>query len=292
MGYLAAFSVVFLLIIGIYSFGYAAKQTSLLFVLLLETIFGLVIILPLMFLVNGISLKEIFYLPTQHNWMWLSAASLLGFVAGNYFSLMHIRTAGEKLNSLLSPAITAFTIGLSYFIFHDKLAAHQWLSILLVLITIIYFLVKQSGVISYKQNGKTIFSGIATIICISFTIICTIKGVGNLPFLLAIWLRLFIAFLLIAPAFIISYKTKKTIPINPLFYIAILLGVLTQTIAAAYLWLYATFHISITIFQVILATLPLFMYAIDVYLLKKSTPSILFLITAFIAGVGIVLAMV
>ena len=245
-----------------------------------------------MFLFNGISLKEIFYLPTQHNWMWLSAASLLGFVAGNYFSIMHIRTAGEKLNSLLSPAITAFTIGLSYFILHDKLAFHQWLGVLLVLFTIVYFLVKYTDIKLYKQNSKALFSGIATIVCISLTIICTMKGVGNLPFLLAIWLRLFIAFLIIIPAFLISYNPKQKIPANGLFYISICIGVLAQTIAAAYLLLYASFHVSTSIVQIIMATLPLFMYAIDVYLLKKSTPSLSFLITALVAGVGIVLAMV
>ena len=291
MGYLAAFGVVILLIIGIYSFGYAAKQTSLLFVVVLETVFGLILILPLLFFVDKIGLYEIFTMPTKQSWLWLGAAALLGFVLGNYFSLMHIREAGEKLNSLLSPAITALTIVLSYFFLHDKLAIYQWLGIIVALAAIILFLLKQNNVQSNKQSYKAVFSGLATIICISFTIICTIKGVGSLPFLLAIWLRLFVAFIILLPTFIISNNTNTFLPKSASFYSAILIGVLVQTIGAAYLWLYASFLISVSVFQIILATLPLFMYAVDVYLLKKTKPSFYFLLTALVAAVGIALCM-
>ena len=186
MGYLAAFGVVFLLIIGIYSFGFAAKQTSLLFIVLLETVFGLILILPILFFVNKIGFTEIFALPTKQNWLWLGTAALLGFVLGNYFSLMHIKEAGEKLNSLLSPAITALTIVLSYFFLHDKLAIYQLAGIFVALIAIVLFLTRQNDGLSKKQNYKAVFGGLATIICISFTIICTIKGVGDLNFLLAL----------------------------------------------------------------------------------------------------------
>lgn len=291
MGYLAAFGVIFLLIIGIYSFGYAARQTSLLFVVLLETLFGLILILPLLFFVDKIAFAEIFTILTQQNWLWLGAAALLGFVLGNYFSLMHIREAGEKLNSLLSPAITALTIVLSYFFLHDKLAIFQWLGIIVALAAIILFLLKQNDVQSNKQSFKAVFSGLATIICISFTIICTIKGVGSLSFLLAIWLRLFVAFIILLPTCIISSSTNTFLPKSASFYSAILIGVLAQTIGAAYLWLYASFLISLSVFQIILATLPLFMYAIDVYLLKKTKPSFYFLLTALVAAVGIALCM-
>ena len=291
MGYLAAFGVVILLIIGIYSYGYAAKQTSLLFVVVLETLFGLILIFPLLFFVDKIGLYEIFTMPTKQNRLWLGAAALLGFVLGNYFSLMHIREAGEKLNSLLSPAITALTIVLSYFFLHDKLAIYQWLGIIVALAAIILFLLKQKDVPSKNQSYKALFSGLATIVCISFTIICTIKGVGSLPFLLAIWLRLFVAFIILLPTVIISNKANIILPTSTLFYIAIIIGVLAQTIGAAYLWLYASFHISVSVFQIILATLPLFMYAIDVYLLKKTKPSFYFLFTALVAAVGIALCM-
>ena len=291
MGYLAAFGVVLLLIIGIYSFGYAAKQTSLLFVVLLETVVGLVLILPLLFFVDKIGLAEIFTMPTKQNWLWLGAAALSGFVLGNYFSLVHIKEAGEKLNSLLSPAITALTIVLSYFFLNDKLTLQQWAGIIVALVAIILFLLKQHNGSSNNQSHKAIFSGLATIFFISLTIICTIKGVGNISFLLAIWLRLFVAFIILLPTFIFSNKAHPVFPKPISFYAAIIVGVLAQTIGAAYLWLYASFQISISVFQIILATLPLFMYAIDVYLLKKTKPSFYFLATAFVAAVGIATCM-
>ncbi len=291
MGYLAAFGVVFLFIVGIYSFGYAAKQTSLLFVVFLETVFGLILIFPLLFLVDNIGLREIFSMPTKQNLLWLGTAALLGFVLGNYFSLMHIKQAGEKLNSLLSPAITALTIVLSYFFLQDELAIYQWIGILVALLAIILFLLKQKDVTAKRQSYKALFSGLATIICISLTIICTIKGVGNLPFLLAIWLRILVAFIILIPTVIFSKRATISFPKAISFYAAIVIGVLAQTIGAAYLWLYASFHISVSIFQIILATLPLFMYAIDVYLLKKTQPSFYFLATAFVAAVGVTICM-
>ena len=114
---------------------------------------------------------------------------------------------------------------------------------------------------------------------------------GSLPFLLAIWLRLFAAFIILLPTFIISDSTNTFLPKSASFYSAILIGALAQTIGAAYLWLYASFLISVSVFQIILATLPLFMYAIDVYFLKKTKPSFNFLLTAIVAAVGIALCM-
>jgi drug/metabolite transporter (DMT)-like permease len=291
MGYLAAFAVVFLMIIATYCFGYVAKQASLLYLILLETFVGVVVLLPLMAIIDKVNIAKIFTIPTKENWLWLGAASVFGFALGNYFSLMHIRAAGEKINSLLSPAITGLTIALSFFVFKQNLTILQWAGTILAISSISFFLVKQSGISSYKKINENIFSGIATIICISLTIICTIKGVGKLPFLLAIWLRLFVAFVIILLIYIFKNEWRNYKPTTPLFYPIIILSVLVQTIAAAYLWLYASAQISIAIFQVILATFPLFMYAIDVYLLKKSKPSFTFLLAAFIAGVGIVLAM-
>ena len=290
MGYLAAFAVVFLMIISVYCFGYITKQATLLYLILLETAIGLIILLPMMVIVDDITFTQIFTIPTKENWLWLSAASIFGFVLGNYFSLMHVHNAGEKINSLLSPAITALTIALSFFVLKEKLTTLQWIGILITISSISYFLLKQSGIKNIKSIKENIFSGLITIVCISLTIISTIKGVGKLPFLLAIWLRLFVAFVIILALYISKKDWHNYKPTTALFYPVVILSVLLQTIAAAYLWLYASFHISMAVFQIIIATFPLFTYAVDVYLLKKSTPSFSFLLAACIAGVGVVLA--
>lgn len=78
---------------------------------------------------------------------------------------------------------------------------------------------------------------------------------------------------------------------NTRIFGAILIGVLCQTILANYLWFYATFKIGISSFQIILATLPLWIYLVDVYTLKNSIPSKLFLFTAVVACIGIGLIM-
>jgi drug/metabolite transporter (DMT)-like permease len=93
-------------------------------------------------------------------------------------------------------------------------------------------------------------------------------------------------------AFIIRGKNENRQKPNAKFYFTILIGVVCQTILADYLWFYCSFKIGIDIFQIILATLPLWLYAVDVYVLKKSKPNVLFLLVAIVASVGILLVMV
>ena len=62
-----------------------------------------------------------------------------------------------------------------------------------------------------------------------------IKGAGNLPYLQAIWVRLFIVFIILLPAFIISSKANIVLPKGISSYGAIIIGVFAQTIDAAYL---------------------------------------------------------
>ncbi|MEO9209471.1 MAG: EamA family transporter [Ginsengibacter sp.] len=288
MGYLAGFSVLVLFGIGIYSFGYAVRNSSLLYVLLLECIIGLILILPLILFIEKISILQIFQNPQNENWIWLSAASITGVVGGNYFSLLNIKTAGEKINSLLSPAITAFTILLSYIFLNESLTLLQMLGVLITIGSVVYFLLMQKNKIDLKDKWRGFFSGIMTIICISFTVICSIKGaMHTITFLHAIWLKLLIALPLILLAFSFFNKKIENGSTKSKLYVAIFCGVICQTILAGYLWFYASFSIGVSVFQIILATFPLFMYAVDVYVLRKSKPSFLFLLMAIIAGVGI-----
>lgn len=290
MGFLAAFAVVILLTAGIYLFGYAVRKSSLLHVLFLETIIGLVLIFPLLIWVDKLSISEVFSNLHRDNWIWLGAAALFGYAGGNYFSLMNLRNAGEKSNSLLSPAITVVTLALSFLVFKENLLWKQWLGILITLTAVIFFLLqqKEGAVIQNRRTGFV--SGLLTILCISFMIICSIKGTSeNVSFLQVIWIRLLIAFVIIAPFFFFARNRKNNPRYTTRFYLAIFTAVICQTIVANYLWFYASFQIGISVFQVILATLPLFVYTAEVYIFKRTKSSRLFLLVSVIAGVGICL---
>lgn len=292
MGYLAAFSVVVLFGIGIYSFGYAVRNSSLLYVLLLECLSGLIFIFPLLLFIDKITVAEIFHKPQNENWLWLSAAAITGVIGGNYFSLLNLKTAGEKINSLLSPAITAFTIVLSYIFFKERLSLLQTFGVLVTIGSVVCFLLMQKDKIDLKDKWLAVFSSIMTIICISLAIICSIKGAThNVTFLHAIWLRLLFALPLIVLAFFLQKRKMNISSGKSKLYFVIFCGVICQTILAGYLWFYASFSIGISVFQIIMATLPLCIYAVDVYVLKKSKPSVLFLLAAAFAGAGIWLVM-
>jgi drug/metabolite transporter (DMT)-like permease len=292
MGYVAAFLDVLLFAVGIYCFGYAARRSSLLYVLFLQTLFGLILIFPLLLFFDKLDVKQIFLSPKPANWYWLSAAAVFGFLGGNYFSLLNLRTAGEKINSLLSPAITALALVLSYFVFKETLQIYQWIGALITLGIVAWFLLKQKKDNDLKYNSIGFLSGALTIICISLTIIFSIKGASDtVTYFQAIWIRLLIALLIIFIGFIFRAKKIKLVKASPAFYLVVLAGVVCQIVIADYLWFYASFKIGIDTFQIILSTLPLWLYAMDVYVLKKSKPNLLFLLAALIALIGIFLVM-
>lgn len=291
IGYAAAILFVVLLTAGIFCFAYAVKRSSAQFVVLLELLFGVILILPILLFSDELNFPEIFTLPNKSNWLWLALAGITGFAGGNYFSLINLKYAGEKINALLSPAITALAVTLSWFVFKDALTMLQWtgIAIALTAVTIFLFSIKSSN--DSNPNLKGAWSGVVTVVLISASIIFSIKGASdNISIFHAMWLRLLFALavaviaMLFKPSDVKAHQSTK-------FYLLIIAGVFIQTIAAGYLWFYASFNIGVPAFQTIIATLPLWVYAADVYLLRKTKPSILFLITSVIALGGIVMVM-
>lgn len=292
-GYAAAFGFVFLLIVGIYCFGYAARQASLLHVLLLETFLGVVLIFPLLFLEKGTTLHTLFSrLPTA-NLLWLGGAALCGFAGGNYFSLMNLRTAGEKVNSLLSPAITALSMVLGFFILDDRLQPLQWMGAALTLAVITHFLANRKTITGKTYHHQAaLWSSIAVVVLMSLGIVGAIRGAtGNVPFLQAIWVRLLFALAIVATVYLARREYREVKPQDATFYGVVLGGVVAQTILAPYLWLYASFSVGFSTVQVIVATLPLWVYALDVYVFKKSPSSARFMLVSALALIGILLVM-
>ena len=291
MGIFYAFLVVILLAAGIYLFSYVVRKSSLLFVLFIETVLGLLFIFPLLFLVDDLEPNQIFSTLTIKNWAWLGAAAVAGYIGGNYFSLLNLKYGGEKANSLLSPAITATALIAGYLVFEEHLHFKQWIGVVLTITAITYFLLQKRGNLQTLKLRSVFVSGLLTILFITATIICSLKAIdSNLKLFQAIWLRLLIAFFLILPFALkklpkgIFFKSRK-------FYIVLCTGVIVQTVLANYLWFYSSLTIGISLFQTILATLPLFVFAIEAMLFKKTKPSYSFFVVAALALAGISLAL-
>ena len=111
-----------------------------------------------------------------------------------------------------------------------------------------------------------------------------VKGTQNsqLSIMHSIWLRLIIALPVILAIMLGSLKWSE-IRHSPKLYSAIAGGVIVQTVIGSYLWFYCTFKIGISPFQIIIATIPFFVYAADVYFFRRTKPSLYFLITALVA---------
>ncbi len=280
---------------GIYFYGYAARKASALYVVALEIICGTIVIIPIVLFLDGLSFSELFTKPQKENWLWLGAAAVFGFIGGNFFSLINLRTAGERTNSLLSPAITATAVLATAFVFNEIITATKIIGIIITLSAVTFFLLSKTK--DERTDTKPVtalWSGVATVVCITLTIICSIKGTMHtqLSIMHSVWLRLIVALPLILIALPFTKRNEFTWRAMPArFYAAIACGVIIQTIIANYLWFYCSYKIGIATFQVIIATLPFFVYAADVYLLKRTKPSLYFLLTALLAAAGIGLVM-
>ncbi len=276
-GYLAAFLFLICLTAGIFLFGYAARKTATIKVTFLEIVLGLFLITAVLIGHQQLSFKQLFTTPSLYNWMYLGLAAVTGTLGGNYFSLLNLKWGGETLNSLLSPAITATVVLFSVVADKAFLAPTQICGIVLTLVAVLFFLWFNNGKTIHVANHlKAIWSSFATITCISATIIFSIKGgtVGNLSIFHTLWLRLLLALPFVTALLIFS--KERGFALGSKFYAILLCAVTLQTVAGSYLWFAASFRLGVPLFQTIVATLPLCVYATDVYLLKRSKSSFIF----------------
>ncbi|MGV3529905.1 MAG: EamA family transporter [Flavisolibacter sp.] len=292
-GYLASVLFILLLATGIYLFGYASRNASPLLVTVLEIISGILLSFILVLLIDNISPAELLTKPAAKNWMWMGASAVTGYVGGTFFTVINLRSGGERINSLLSPAITAFAVAAGAMVFGEVLTVSKITGILTTIAAVTGFLFFRTRTASHQPAARAAFwSGIATVVCITLSILSSIKGTqdSDLSIMHSIWLRLLVALPFLLPAlFKRGALSKNTSALK--FYGAIVGGVVVQTIFASYLWFYCTYAIGISTFQVIIATLPFFVYAADVWLFRRTKPSLYFLLTALMALAGICLVM-
>ena len=290
--YVAAFLFIACLCIGLYFFGYVTRRVAILQILSLEIICGALFITPILIFYENLSVSQLFMKPQKENWLWLGFAGIFGFIGGNYFSLLNLKSAGERTNSLLSPAITASVILISPFFFNEQITFIKFCGFALTLGSVIFFLLSKSPKSNYQYSRQDMFSGMATIICLSIMVLFSIRGTMDtqISIMHSVWLRLIIV-LPFAIAILISNYKKNLNPTRPhLIYAAISIAVVAQTILASYLWFYCSYKLGIATFQVLISTLPLFVYFIDVCFLKKTKASPIFLTSALLAGIGILIA--
>ena len=97
-----------------------------------------------------------------------------------------------------------------------------------------------------------LWSSAATVVCITLTIICSIKGTMHtqLSIMHSDWLRLIVALPLIIIALLFTGGNKfRFSKMTANFYAAIAGGVITQTIIANYLFFYCSYKIGIATFR-------------------------------------------
>jgi drug/metabolite transporter (DMT)-like permease len=284
IGFLTSFLFVFLLAIGIFCFGYACRNETTINVLWTSTWLTLAFLSLILIFIENSSPIDLIHLPNNSNWIWLIAASFCSYVAGNYFSYLNLKTAGESINALLAPAITALSVIASYFLLSERFRILSFIGIIITLFSVTYFLIKRINYSHQMRIGS--ISGLICIILMAISIICAVKGAAGMSFLHAVWVQFFVGALLIWPLKI--YKGFSSNIINKRkYYLVITTGVLLQNVVAGYLWYFSTFRIGVSIFQSIIATLPFCVYAIDVFVFKNSSPSRLFFITCSLALTGI-----
>ena len=282
--YIAAILFIGCLCIGIYFFGYVTRHLSIFHIVALEIICGVILITPILIYYEKLSLSQLFMKPQKENWIWLGFAGIFGFIGGNYFTLINIKSAGERTNSLLSPAITAFIIAVSYFFLKEQITLIKSIGFTLTLGSVCFFLFTKYPNPNSQYSRQALLSSIATIICISIMVIFSIRGTmgTKISIMHSVWLRLIIVLPFAIPLLLSNYQKNPKLTFKTSS--AIIIAVIAQTVIASYLWFFCSYKFGIAPFQVFISTLPLFVYFIDVFLLRKTKASPFFFISALIAG--------
>lgn len=291
-GYFAAFAYLFCLASGIFLFGYAARRAAAVTITFLEVVLGFLFITLLLLFRQNLPVEVLLTKPTSENWLHLGLAALFGFVSGNYFSVKNLKWGGETLNGLLSPAITAAVVLFSVFVDKANISLTQTTGVLLTLSAVISFLLFSKGKrIAVVDHSKALWSGLATILCMTATIVFSLQGAssGSISIFHALWLRLLLALPFVLG--LLLFQKNRSFSLGSRFYLVVIGGVLLQTVAGSYFWFVASFQIGIPVFQSLIATLPLWTYAADVFVFRKSTFSLVFLLAAVVAVAGVVLLM-
>ena len=296
-GYIAAIVFLFCLTGGIYCFGYAARRTNAFWVAQLEVIAGFLIVTIILLTTEKISVRNLVMKPGMQQWCWLGMAGITGYIGGNYFTLLNLRAMGEKGNSLLSPVITAVASLAGVLVFKEKINGAGITGIIICLAAVSFFLLNKNSTpakpIVRISNKKAIVSAAGVVCCVTLTIIFSVKGAAGsaLSIYHDIWLRLLVAFIFASILNILKRPDEQTTVTdkNTRLYAVIITGVVLQTVAAAYLWFYATLAIGIASFQTIVALLPFLIYFIDSVVLSKPVSARYFLLTAFFAFLGVCL---
>jgi len=286
-GYIDAIIFLVVFTLAIYIFSFLLKKINTLVVTCIEIIVGSSFILLYLLFVEKLSLWAIFISPSKGNYLWLSIAGFLGFLGGNYFSLINLKEGNAGTNSLLAPFITIVSSVLAIYFLNEKLSYNAIIGIVITSSSVLYFLANPSK--NKKVNSKSLLSGLISVLLISLSIVFSIKGVFNSSISLfhSIFIKLITTLPLAIIFFVVQIRVRilNSISLQTLLLIPVV--ILLQTFLANYFWFRASLKLGTSSFQIIIALLPFCVGLVDTFLLKKKQLDRTFYLSASIAVIGI-----
>ena len=223
---------------------------------------------------------------TLRDCLYFGLSGFFSFGIAGYLSILHIRLSGEQKNSLLSPLITAIVVIGGYFVLLERVSLNQLFGILIVSTSVLFYEIKENAVkIAFPKAKEFIllFSlSLSVVIGIIFTRLQINKT--NLSLFEILFLRYGGALIIL---FLIKGKKLNHLGLKNNQWI-ILLSVVISVIIISTAWVYCSQNISNILFQGIIATLPLFIIALN-FFSEKKLPSLFFLSSCVLSLLGILI---
>lgn len=286
-GYLFALLFLVSCAVAVYVFNYLVKFINILLISSLEALIGSLFIFFYLIIGEGKPLSLIFSEVPIEAFQWLCIAGVFNFFGANYFSLQNLKAGNVGTNGLLAPFITISSSILAVIFLDDVINFKMFIGILITTTSVLYYLSKPNNQLSF--NKRSLLSGLASVLFISGSIICSIKGATktNISLFHVVFIKLLITIPFSLLIILINIKNiKSNIKIKTSIFI-LLVGVLLQTILANYFWFGASLKLGTVTFQIIIALLPFVIGAIDAFIIRKKQLDKRFYNTALFAVVGI-----
>ncbi len=286
-GYLDAIFFLVSCAIAVYVFAYLVQSINILLISALEVLIGSLFIFLYLIVWESKPIASIFTQVPKETFQWLCFAGVFSFLGANYFSLQNLKAGNVGTNGLLAPFITISSSVLAVLFLDDVINSKMFVGILITSASVLYYLSKPNTKNSF--NKRSLLSGLASVIFISGSIICSIKGAtkSNLSLFHIVFIKLLITVpfsLLIVSAKLNKLRNIRNLKVS---IFILLVGVLLQTIFANYFWFGASLKLGTVTFQIIIALLPFVIGVIDAFVIRKKQLDKRFYSTAFFAVIGI-----
>lgn len=300
-GVLAAFATLLCWTAGTFAFTAASKQAEPGAVNRVRLVYATLLLSLVVIFFFGVSLSQLFVLPTLHEWFWLGLSGIIGLTIGDFFAFHAYRILGSSRTSLFSTFAPVAALLLGMLMLAETINITGIAGMMISLGGIIWFIRTtqrtRDAAVDRKRITQGILFAILGAVGQGLGLVCAKKGLNiihtsgpDLSPVHATWIRMSIAALAAYSLAIFKrnvFAEFKTISTTSKAFKPLIIGTLFGPVTGVSLSLLAASQLQVGIAQTIFSMQPLtVMFAATIS--GKEKLSLTSLIAALICMLGVV----